>query len=184
MHSTGFISSILAVAALAAAVPAPNGHNNYTPDAPYKPSTTLATSYKATASSSVNYAAYTPDAPYKPESSKSAPPAGSPTPAKPGYEPPKDGGSGSYNLDLPPVVPVNTRSGNEDLIAKLMTAPTQQSRVRLLNQPGDFVFDFNDSGAPEGSESVGKGGHTVSANARTFPALIGNGAAMTLGFLG
>ncbi|KAF6804209.1 spherulin-1A [Colletotrichum sojae] len=85
---------------------------------------------------------------------------------------------------LPPIVPVNTRTGNSELITKLMTAPTQQDRVRLLNQPGDFVFDFNDAGAPEGSESRGKGGFSTSATAKTFPALIGNGAAMTLAFLG
>ncbi|KAK2048313.1 spherulin-1A [Colletotrichum somersetense] len=91
---------------------------------------------------------------------------------------------GSIDDVLPPIVPVNTRSGNQDLITKLMTAPTQQERVKLLNQPGDFVFDFNDSGAPEGSESRGKGGFSTSATAKTFPALIGNGAAMTLGFLG
>uniref|UniRef100_L2FD12 Spherulin-1b n=1 Tax=Colletotrichum fructicola (strain Nara gc5) TaxID=1213859 RepID=L2FD12_COLFN len=93
-------------------------------------------------------------------------------------------GPNSTDNAPPPIVPVNTRSGNQDLITKLMTAPTQQDRVKLLNQPGDFVFDFNDSGAPEGSESRGKGGFSTSATAKTFPALIGNGAAMTLGFLG
>ncbi|KAF9872882.1 hypothetical protein CkaCkLH20_09745 [Colletotrichum karsti] len=92
--------------------------------------------------------------------------------------------SGSIDDVLPPIVPVNTRAGNMDLITKLMTAPTQQDRVRLLNQPGDYVFDFNDAGAPEGSESRGKGGFSTSATAKTFPALIGNGAAMTLAFLG
>ncbi|KAK0641706.1 hypothetical protein B0T16DRAFT_420364 [Cercophora newfieldiana] len=84
---------------------------------------------------------------------------------------------------LPPVVPVNTRAANKELISNLMLAPTQQERVRLLNQPGDYIFDFNDRTIP-GSESEGKGGFTVAANARTFPALIGNGGAMTLGFLG
>lgn len=84
---------------------------------------------------------------------------------------------------LPPVVPVNTRGTNQELITKLLTAPTQRERVKLLDQPGDFVFDFNDRELP-GSESEGKGGFSTSANARTFPALIGNGAGMTLGFLG
>ncbi|GKT44766.1 spherulin-1A [Colletotrichum spaethianum] len=92
--------------------------------------------------------------------------------------------SGSIDDVLPPIVPVNTRSGNQDLITKLMTAPTSQERARLLNQPGDFVFDFNDASAPTGSEARGKGGFSTSATAKTFPALIGNGAAMTLGFLG
>jgi len=84
---------------------------------------------------------------------------------------------------LPPVVPVNTRGANKDLISSLLLAPTQQERVRLLNQPGDYVFDFNNRDIP-GSESEGNGGFTVSATARTFPALIGNGGAMTVGFLG
>ncbi|CAM1508981.1 Fc.00g027200.m01.CDS01 [Cosmosporella sp. VM-42] len=85
---------------------------------------------------------------------------------------------------LPPIVPLNTRSGDMDLISKLMTAPTQSERVSLLSEPGDYIFDFNDSGAPASSEARGNGGFSVSAHAKTFPALIGNGAAMTLGFLG
>ncbi|KAK1755589.1 RmlC-like cupin domain-containing protein [Echria macrotheca] len=92
--------------------------------------------------------------------------------------------SGSTAQDfLPPVVKVNTRAADQSLISSLMTAPTQQERVKLLNQPGDFVFDFNNTTIP-GSESEGMGGHTVAATARTFPALIGNGGAMTMGFLG
>ncbi|KAL4882143.1 RmlC-like cupin domain-containing protein [Aspergillus karnatakaensis] len=90
------------------------------------------------------------------------------------------------NIDdlLPPVVPVNTRAGNEEIIQKLILAPTQQDRARLLNEPGDFVFDFNESNAPESSEGKGLGGFSIAAHAKTFPALIGNDAAMTLGFLG
>ncbi|PHH92749.1 hypothetical protein CDD83_5373 [Cordyceps sp. RAO-2017] len=84
---------------------------------------------------------------------------------------------------LPPVVPVNTRSGNDDLIARLMTAPTQADRVRLLDQPGDFVFDFNNMTTP-GARTQGRGGSTIAATSRTMPALIGNGEAVTLGFLG
>ncbi|RYP92296.1 hypothetical protein DL770_001609 [Monosporascus sp. CRB-9-2] len=84
---------------------------------------------------------------------------------------------------LPPIVPVNTRAANQELITQLLTAPTQRERANLLNQPGDYVFDFNDREVP-GSESEGRGGFSTSATARTFPALIGNGAAMTLGFLG
>lgn len=87
----------------------------------------------------------------------------------------------------PPVVPVNTRGGDKDLIAKLLTVSTQSERVKLLDQPGDFVFDFkpeDGENAPSRSESKGKGGVSVSATSRTFPALIGNGAATTVGFLG
>lgn len=95
-----------------------------------------------------------------------------------------NGSDSGYDLDLPPVVPINTRSGDLDLIAKLITAPTQADRVGLLNLPGDYIFDFNADDAPESSETRGLGGMTVAATAKTFPALIGNGAAMTLGFLG
>jgi mannose-6-phosphate isomerase-like protein (cupin superfamily) len=183
MHSTGVLSSLLFVAAvaLAAPAPAPTATVAYTPDSPYKPSASSA-SYKSSASSSkasktssASYANYTPDSPYKPD-----------TPSKPSQGNNNAGYDNKYDIDYPAVVPVNTRSGNQDLITKLLTAPTQQERVKLLNQPGDFVFDFNEGegGATEGSETVGKGGHTVAATARTFPALIGNGGAMTLGFLG
>lgn len=90
------------------------------------------------------------------------------------------------NASLPPVVKVNTRAGNADLITKLMTAPTQSDRIKLLDQPGDFVFDFNpnNTAVVAGSESKGKGGVSVAATSKTFPALIGNGASMTVGFLG
>jgi hypothetical protein len=81
-------------------------------------------------------------------------------------------------------VPVNTRANDDDLIAKLLTKATQVDRVKLLNKPGDFVFDFNPKSAPQGSTAKGNGGTSTSATAKTFPALIGNGAAMTLGFLG
>ncbi|KAF5975127.1 spherulin 1A precursor [Fusarium coicis] len=83
---------------------------------------------------------------------------------------------------LPPIVPINTRSGDRDLISKIITAPTQAERVKLLNQPGDFVFDFK--AATGAGEATGKGGRSVSATALTMPALIGNGASMTVAFLG
>ncbi|KZZ95556.1 spherulin-1A [Moelleriella libera RCEF 2490] len=88
------------------------------------------------------------------------------------------------NATLPAIVPVNTRANNQELISKLLTAPTQSERFKLLNQPGDFIFDFNNRTAPEGSAVRGKGGVAVAATAKTFPALIGNGAAMIVGFLG
>ncbi|PHH81761.1 hypothetical protein CDD82_7931 [Ophiocordyceps australis] len=85
---------------------------------------------------------------------------------------------------LPPVVPINTRSGNDELITKLMTAPTQVDRIKLLNQPGDFLFDFNANSTTSGTPTRGRGGFTLAATSRTMPALIGNGGAMTVGFLG
>ncbi|KAK2591594.1 hypothetical protein QQS21_010723 [Conoideocrella luteorostrata] len=93
-------------------------------------------------------------------------------------------GSVDINAILPPVVKVNTRSENQELITKLMTAPTQVERTKLLDQPGDFVFDFNPNASSSTAESKGMGGVSVSATSKTFPALIGNGAAMTIGFLG
>lgn len=86
---------------------------------------------------------------------------------------------------LPPIVPINTRAENETLITKLMTAPTQADRIKLLDQPGDFVFDFNKNATiAAGSESKGKGGLSIAATSKSFPALIGNGESMTVGFLG
>ncbi|KAM0425804.1 hypothetical protein ACHAPT_009055 [Fusarium lateritium] len=91
-------------------------------------------------------------------------------------------GNDSIDNVLPPIVPINTRSGDRDLIAKLITAPTQVERVKLLDQPGDYIFDFK--GATGAGEARGKGGVSVSATALTMPALIGNGASMTVAFLG
>ena len=86
---------------------------------------------------------------------------------------------------LPPVVPVNTRANDEDLIAKLFTSPRQEDRAHLLDRPGDYVFDFADLDPPEHAASEkGLGGISVAANARTMPALIGLDSSMTVAFLG
>ncbi|KAI9371587.1 RmlC-like cupin domain-containing protein [Aspergillus egyptiacus] len=85
---------------------------------------------------------------------------------------------------LPPIVPINPRSGNTELIQSLLLSPLQSDRAALLNQPGDYIFDFTPSHAPPNSTSRGAGGVSTTANAKTMPALIGNGASMTLGFLG
>ena len=92
--------------------------------------------------------------------------------------------STDINAIIPPVFPINTRQGNDDLIAKLMTAPTQAERMKLLNQPGDFVFDFNEGASASSTETKGKGGASIGATSKTMPALIGNGGSMTVGFLG
>ncbi|KAF4984481.1 hypothetical protein FZEAL_329 [Fusarium zealandicum] len=88
----------------------------------------------------------------------------------------------SIDSVLPPIVPINTRGGDKALIAKLITAPTQVERVKLLDQPGDYVFDFKAD--TDMGESEGKGGVSISATSLTMPALIGNGASMTVAFLG
>lgn len=96
----------------------------------------------------------------------------------------KRAGAPDINEFLPKYVDVNTRGGDKKLIAQLLSVSTSTDRAQLLDHPGDFVFDFNPQRAPEGAESRGLGGVTVSANAKTFPALIGTGSAMTVGFLG
>ncbi|KAJ9154888.1 Cupin domain protein [Pleurostoma richardsiae] len=83
---------------------------------------------------------------------------------------------------LPQVIKANPRGNDAALIQSLLLAPTQKERINLLNQPGDTIFDFTNP--PAGATSTGKGGNLVSANAESFPALIGNGAAMSVAFLG
>ncbi|KAK6350339.1 hypothetical protein TWF696_006571 [Orbilia brochopaga] len=72
--------------------------------------------------------------------------------------------------------------GNLELIASLLTAPLQLDRVALLRDE-DFVFDFRN---PPGNIQVatGNAGRVVVANRKTFPALIGTGSGMAMGFLG
>ncbi|KKZ68462.1 hypothetical protein EMCG_05921 [[Emmonsia] crescens] len=68
------------------------------------------------------------------------------------------------------------------LVRDLITAPTMVDRINLLPKNSDFVFKFTDPPFTSGI-SKGHGGHSVSANRATFPALIGSGVSMTLGFL-
>ncbi|KAJ3476808.1 hypothetical protein NLI96_g10902 [Meripilus lineatus] len=65
-------------------------------------------------------------------------------------------------------------------VADLRLAASMVDRVKLL-QDNEFVFDFLH---PISGESDGGGGHTVSASVGNFPALVGTGMAMTIGFLG
>lgn len=93
----------------------------------------------------------------------------------------------AHSIDqfLPAIVPINTQANNDELITKLMTAPRQGDRSRLLNRPGDYVFDFADMDPPEGAaDDAGLGGVSVAANARTMPSLIGTDSSMTVAFLG
>lgn len=76
--------------------------------------------------------------------------------------------------------PVTTPTNPNDLISSLILAPDAVDRIALLSD-ADFVFDFNT--ATTGIVQ-GNGGHTVKADRKGFPALIGTGASMTLGFLG
>lgn len=74
-------------------------------------------------------------------------------------------------------------SGNLDLIAKLVTAPTQADRVALLPNDNDFTYDFRNPPTSRGN-STGLGGFTIRADRATMPGLIGTGSSMTVGFLG
>jgi len=85
--------------------------------------------------------------------------------------------------NIPTAIPTyDTAYNNWDLIAKLVTAPLQLDRVALLRDE-DFRFDFRN---PPGEVNVatGRAGRVVVANRKTFPALIGTGSAMAMGFLG
>ena len=68
-----------------------------------------------------------------------------------------------------------------DLISKLELAPTAVDRIALLDD-SDFIYDFLNP--PASAITQGKGGHTVKADRKDFPALIGTGVSMTLGFIG
>jgi hypothetical protein len=72
-----------------------------------------------------------------------------------------------------------------ELKIKLKTATTELERVNLLNSQ-DFIFDFSsfiNATTNLTGLTVGRGGRTVSANPTNFPALIGHGIAMTVGFI-
>ncbi|KIW14497.1 hypothetical protein PV08_07281 [Exophiala spinifera] len=75
------------------------------------------------------------------------------------------------------------RAGNQDLINALLQAPTAADRLNLLPDPSDHLYDFNN---PPLSSAIttGNGGHTVKADRKDFPALIGTGVSMTVGFIG
>ncbi|KAF8603305.1 RmlC-like cupin [Ceratobasidium sp. AG-I] len=70
------------------------------------------------------------------------------------------------------------------LVSELTVAATQSERLAILDEDKDFVFDFLNAADIKGAVGKGNGGQAVSAKTTTFPALIGNGLAMTVGFLG
>ncbi|KAJ7036695.1 RmlC-like cupin domain-containing protein [Mycena alexandri] len=67
-----------------------------------------------------------------------------------------------------------------DIVAELREAPTAVDRVNLLPNDQQFVFNFFD---PAVKAVAGAGGKIITANAATFPAVVGNGAAMAVGLL-
>ncbi|CAE6480522.1 unnamed protein product [Rhizoctonia solani] len=70
------------------------------------------------------------------------------------------------------------------LVSELTVAATQSQRLAILDEDKDFVFDFLNAAKIQGAVGKGNGGQAVSAKTTTFPALIGNNLAMTVGFLG
>ncbi|KAF7362191.1 RmlC-like cupin [Mycena venus] len=77
-------------------------------------------------------------------------------------------------------VSADAKSDEAALVAKLRDAPTAVDRINLLPTDDEFEFDFFD---PTKGATVGAGGKIVTANAATFPAVIGTGSAMAIGFL-
>ncbi|KAJ7503377.1 RmlC-like cupin domain-containing protein [Mycena galericulata] len=73
-----------------------------------------------------------------------------------------------------------TSSPADSLVGQLRLAPTAEARVALLANDSQFTFNFFDNAD---TATTGAGGKIVLANAATFPAVVGNGAAMAVGFL-
>lgn len=69
-----------------------------------------------------------------------------------------------------------------NLIRQLELAPTAADRHNLLPESSQWLYDFNSPPTAAITESTG--GRTVKADPGTFPATIGNGVSMTVGFIG
>ncbi|KAJ6506752.1 RmlC-like cupin [Mycena sanguinolenta] len=68
-----------------------------------------------------------------------------------------------------------------ETVAELRLDPTAVDRLNTLSSDNQFVYDFLN---PPAGVVTGAAGHTVTATSGTFPAVVGNGVAMTIGFLG
>lgn len=91
----------------------------------------------------------------------------------------------SSNAGTPTTVaaPVTTTSASGlTLFQQLVLAPNAVDRLALLKDE-DFVFDFSDNTRTAGV-TKGDGGKIVRADHATFPALVGQGGAVAIGFLG
>lgn len=84
------------------------------------------------------------------------------------------GGSSSYN---------RTSEETASLVSRLLQASTELDRIGILDRDSDWAFNFFDPPA-NSTSAAGNGGKTIKADRANFPALIGNGMAMTLSFLG
>lgn len=66
------------------------------------------------------------------------------------------------------------------LTQQLFISDTAVDRFTLIPDDKDFKFDFNNKPQPR----PGNGGDLVTANRKNFPALVGTGSGMAVGFLG
>ena len=90
---------------------------------------------------------------------------------------------GQNTTTLPSGPEAISNSGNLQLITSLENAATAVDRIKLLPNPSDHVYDFLNPPTSDAT-TTGLGGHTVKADRKDFPALIGNSVSMTVGFLG
>jgi len=67
-------------------------------------------------------------------------------------------------------------------VSELITANGQAERINMLND-SDFVFDFFHP-RPGAVSSSGPDGHIIAAKLDNFPVLVGEGIAMSVGYLG
>ncbi|KAL2066993.1 hypothetical protein VTL71DRAFT_1417 [Oculimacula yallundae] len=83
----------------------------------------------------------------------------------------------------PAVCPPKASSKDFALYEKLTSAPNAVIRQSLLSD-ADFVFDFKSECDTKGFVASGKGGEVVRADRASFPALVGQGGSVAIGFLG
>lgn len=81
-------------------------------------------------------------------------------------------------LPQPQTAPAPAAPPALSLTAQLTLADIAVDRFALLPKDDQFVFKFIDNIKPNG-----KGGDIVAANRKTFPALVGTGSGMAIGFL-
>jgi Cupin len=97
---------------------------------------------------------------------------------KPTYNPPASTSSPSTTCATPLSLP------DQSLFESLVLARSSVERNNLLSND-DLVFSFDTPcrNSPELGVAAGKGGKTVRADHSTFPALVGQGGSITIGFL-
>ena len=78
------------------------------------------------------------------------------------------------------VAPAPLASTGPSLTQQLFLADTAADRFTLLPKDEQFKFAFNN---PALKDKGGKGGDLIAANRMTFPALVGTGSGMAVGFL-